>query len=105
MPRKQLIPTRATCLLLFATATAAAHGAITPAADVTLSTYAYVGNSGTGSLAISGGSTLSSDNAIIGNLAGSQGSVTVTGTGSTWSILNVFEVGNFGTGSLAIAQG
>jgi T5SS/PEP-CTERM-associated repeat protein/autotransporter-associated beta strand protein len=41
----------------------------------------------------------------IGNGAGSQGVVTVTGAGSTWSNLLGLNIGNLGTGTLTIADG
>ena len=43
--------------------------------------------------------------ANIGNGAGSQGTVTVTGAGSTWSNSSGVNIGNLGTGTLTIADG
>ena len=43
--------------------------------------------------------------ANIGNGAGSQGTVTVTGPGSTWSNILGLNIGNLGTGTLTIADG
>ena len=42
--------------------------------------------------------------ANVGNGAGSQGTVTVTGAGSTWSNSSGVNIGNFGTGTLTIAD-
>ena len=78
------------------------HG-VTPSA-----TYANitVGNTYKGRLTISGGTQLaSSGNAYIGNNSGSTGSVTVDGTGSTWTSSGGLLVGNSGSGSLAITGG
>jgi T5SS/PEP-CTERM-associated repeat protein len=50
-----------------------------------------VGNTGTGTLTIANGGTVSSPfglASVIGSLAGSQGTVTVTGAGSTWTQSN-----------------
>ena len=43
--------------------------------------------------------------ANIGNGAGSQGTVTVTGAGSIWSNSSGVNIGNLGTGTLTIADG
>ena len=67
-----------------------------------------IGSSGTGTLTIANGgrvinATLNAAN--IGNGAGSQGTVTVTGPGSTWSNSLGLNIGNRGTGTLTIADG
>jgi T5SS/PEP-CTERM-associated repeat protein len=60
----------------------------------------FVGNQGTGQLTIQGGGTLSSTPvSVVGTLAGSQGTVTVTGVGSTW-FNTTFVVGALGSGTL-----
>jgi T5SS/PEP-CTERM-associated repeat protein len=41
----------------------------------------------------------------IGNVAGSQGAVTVTGAGATWTNSGLLSVGTLGTGTLTIANG
>jgi T5SS/PEP-CTERM-associated repeat protein len=62
----------------------------------------FVGNQGTGQLTIQGGGTLSSTPvSVVGTLAGSQGTVTVTGVGSTW-FNTTFVVGALGSGTLTI---
>jgi outer membrane autotransporter protein len=65
-----------------------------------------VGFGGTGMLTIQSGGTVSSGIgiAIVGNAAGSQGTVTVTGAGSTLTFPSLF-VGALGTGALTIAGG
>ena len=68
-----------------------------------------IGSFGTGTLTIANGgsviniTTLNAAN--IGNGAGSQGTVTVTGAGSTWSNILGLNIGNLGTGTLTIADG
>ncbi|XSG82367.1 MAG: autotransporter-associated beta strand repeat-containing protein, partial [Methyloligella sp. ZOD6] len=87
-----------------------ASGAVTATSGVV-----HMGNfSGTSSeLTIQNGSTLtSSDNGRIGQVAGANSKVTVTGAGSTWTINSTrfsptiaFVVGNAGTGTLNISNG
>ena len=82
-----------------------------------------VGDGGLGNLAITGGGTVvtadaipvsaagvvgvaSAPAAIIANSAGGAGSsVNVTGAGSTWQITGTLDVGNAGFGQLSISQG
>jgi len=72
----------------------------------TSSSFLAVGYGGTGALTInSGGSVNAAGSSIIGNLAGSTGTATVTGSGSTWTGGGTMTVGNNGTGSLTISSG
>lgn len=65
-----------------------------------------VGVDNVGQLAIMGGGTVANGGfALIGALAGSEGMVTVTGPGSTWTSNDYLSVGEGGTGHLAIANG
>ena len=67
-----------------------------------------IGGFGTGTLTIANGGMVINNTAFpanIGNGAGSQGTVTVTGAGSTWSNSSGVNIGNFGTGTLTIANG
>lgn len=68
-----------------------------------------VGNSGTGTLQVSNGASLTSDGgttgSIIGRSAGSYGEVTITGSGSTWAAKGSIHTGYSGTGKLVIADG
>jgi outer membrane autotransporter protein len=67
-----------------------------------------IGSFGTGTLVIeNGGSVIDITPLVtnIGNGAGSHGIVTVTGAGSFWSDIAGFKIGNFGTGTLTIADG
>jgi len=59
-----------------------------------------VGNQGTGQLTIQDGGELSSSVGVVGALAGSHGTVTVTGAGSRWVTSGAFVVGAFGSGTL-----
>jgi outer membrane autotransporter protein len=68
-----------------------------------------IGSFGTGSLTIANGGTVINHTVLttanIGNGAGSQGTVRVTGAGSTWSNNFQVSIGNKGTGTLTIAEG
>ena len=73
------------------------------------STGLTIGGFGTGTLTIANGgqvANLTSGNAAnIGNGPGSQGSVLVTGAGSSWTNAPGLNIGNSGTGTLTIADG
>ena len=58
---------------------------VTGSGSTWASTYLYIGNSGSGTLSITNGGSVSVGNSYIGNYAGSTGVVMVDGTGSTWS--------------------
>ena len=67
-----------------------------------------IGAFGTGTLTIANGGTVINDTpntANIGEFAGSRGTVTVTGAGSTWSNSLGVNIGRLGTGTLTIADG
>ena len=60
---------------------------------------------GTGTLTIANGGTVINDTpntANIGEFAGSQGTVTVTGADSTWSNSLGVNIGRLGTGTLTL---
>jgi T5SS/PEP-CTERM-associated repeat protein/autotransporter-associated beta strand protein len=66
-----------------------------------------IGSFGTGTLTIANGgkvTNITSFPANIGNGAGSQGTVTVTGAGSVWSNSSGLNIGNSGMGTLTIAD-
>ncbi len=67
--------------------------------------YLGAGNKGTGTLTIAEGVTATSTQGIVGNLAGSNGTATVTGAGSKWTNAGSLVVGNFGAGKLEITNG
>ncbi|WP_165814672.1 autotransporter domain-containing protein [Labrenzia sp. 011] len=60
---------------------------------------------GTGPLTVSGGATLTNSSGIVGGLGGSNGTVTVTGTGSTWTNSSGLTVGDAGAGALTLSAG
>ncbi len=62
-----------------------------------------VGNTGTGSLTISNGGTLASDDAHLGVIAGGTGTAVVTGPASIWSSAALY-VGNGGNGTLTVSD-
>jgi T5SS/PEP-CTERM-associated repeat protein/autotransporter-associated beta strand protein len=70
-----------------------------------------VGSSGQGTLNITGGAQLTSsgglNNSTIATMEGSQGTVTVDGSGSTWTVANnnYLDVGYRAVGSLTITNG
>ena len=61
-----------------------------------------VGQNGTGMLVIRNGGTLTDIGGFVGNLPGSQGAVTVSDAGSTWTNIGNLVVGGLGTGTLTI---
>jgi fibronectin-binding autotransporter adhesin len=63
-----------------------------------------VGHSGVGTLNITGGGAVSNTRGYIGNASGSTGTVTVAGTGSTWTNYWEFYVGVSGDGTLNITN-
>jgi outer membrane autotransporter protein len=66
-----------------------------------------IGSFGSGTLVIANGGTVFNFTAFaanIGNGAGSQGTVTVTGAGSSWINSSGLNIGNSGTGTLTIAD-
>ncbi len=94
----------------------AARAAITSSGDVepedpttwTNSTTAYIGYTDTanpGQVEVDGGSSLLSRYAYIGNNSGTSGTVTVTGTDSTWTNSSTLNVGRLAEGTLSIAGG
>ena len=65
-----------------------------------------IGQTGLGVMTVSsGGQVVSSANANLGLNAGSEGRVTVTGTGSQWTLGSQIIVGNGGTGDLTVSAG
>jgi outer membrane autotransporter protein len=67
-----------------------------------------IGSFGTGTLMVADGGkviNITGFTANIGNGAGSQGTVTVTGVGSIWTNSSGVNIGNSGTGTLTIAEG
>ncbi|MFA5165328.1 MAG: hypothetical protein WC481_07180, partial [Candidatus Omnitrophota bacterium] len=70
----------------------------------------YLGESGTGTLTISGGGVLTNNFAWVGYNAGSTGTINVTGEGSDWNCLGsgyagLLYLGSRGSGTLNISDG
>ena len=67
----------------------------------------FVGQAGSGILNVSAGAmaTLAVDIVTVGEAAGSTGSILVDGAGSTLNVLDTFEIGRGGVGSLAVVNG
>jgi outer membrane autotransporter protein len=63
-----------------------------------------VGNSGTGTLDILNGGTVSNTFGSIGTSAGGEGTVMVDGTGSSWNNSNDLYLGDWGNGTLNIVN-
>ena len=65
-----------------------------------------VGNLGTGTLSVTNGGAVSNpDDGRIGDNAGSTGTATVDGVGSTWTNSGFLRVGDLGTATLNITNG
>ena len=64
-----------------------------------------VGQSGVGVLAVQNGGTWTDSGEFVGQLSGSQGTVTVFGAGSTLTNTDTIQVGGLGTGTLTIQNG
>ncbi len=62
-------------------------------------------NGGTGNLTISDGATASDTFSLVGRTAGSTGTVTVTGPGSTWTHSAGLVIGTGGVGSMLVDAG
>lgn len=72
----------------------------------------YVGHQGEGSLTITDGGVVTSNNGTIGSAAGSTGTVLISGQGSQWNVVSggyylsaMLSVGTFGNARLTIADG
>ena len=64
----------------------------------------FVGYGGTGSFTVQNGGTVNAVDTYVGHLAGSTGTATVTGAGSSWTGNSVF-IGNSGTGTFNVLSG
>lgn len=64
-----------------------------------------VGYKTTGSLAISNGALVSTQSGYLGYFAGTQGTATVSGSGSKWTNSSAIYVGYNGAGTLSVQQG
>ena len=69
------------------------------------STFAFIGNTGNGTVGITGGSDVIDRSGHIGLQSGSTGEINVDGAGSTWTNNSNLYVGNYGDGTLNITDG
>ncbi|TCJ17138.1 autotransporter domain-containing protein [Parasulfuritortus cantonensis] len=65
----------------------------------------YVASDGTATLTVAAGGELRSGTAYIGSNSGSQGEVSVLGSGSSWTNAGALYVGLDGTGTLTVGSG
>ncbi|MBX3435777.1 MAG: hypothetical protein KF847_20860 [Pirellulales bacterium] len=66
----------------------------------------WIGTSGTGSLAVSGGGTATTgSDALVGSASTAIGAAAISGAGSRWTVAGVTTVGNLGAGSLTVSGG
>ncbi len=96
------------CSLAFAAtlpAETVVTGDVTPSLPWGPGIYAYVGNTGSGTLIVSAGSELASSFGYLGYESGARGAATVTGAGSWWSSKYGLEVGHHGGGTLRVEDG
>jgi len=63
-----------------------------------------VGDTGTGTLTVSSGGSVSADIAYIGYAASGNGTATVSGSGAKWTSTGDFDIGRSGTGVLTVAD-
>jgi T5SS/PEP-CTERM-associated repeat protein len=81
-------------------------GYVTPALPWSSLTKPQIGYTGVGTLAVDGGSQLTSGSSRLGLNAGSNGTATVTGAGSKWTVSNTLSVGySDGSGTLRVEAG
>ncbi len=99
---------RVSAQLLELAAVAGLTGSVTvsgSAASVAATQVVDVGYAGTATMSVQNGATLSDVGlGEAGALAGSNGTVTVTGTGSTWTVGTSLLVGNAGTGTVSVTS-
>lgn len=85
--------------------TSTAIGSATFDTGSTLSaTSVFVGDAGRGTLTVSGASVLQTMNGSIATNAGSLGTLSITGTGSRWSMTGNLSIGSRGTASATVDQ-
>ncbi len=63
-------------------------------------TLVYIGDSAVGTLTVDNGSSVDIRTGILGRKPGSEGTATVTGSGSTWEMSDNLLVGREGAGTL-----
>ncbi|MBI5426333.1 MAG: autotransporter-associated beta strand repeat-containing protein [Opitutae bacterium] len=98
-------------LTVFGTASSNSQGKISidgPGSSFTTG-YFYLGESGSGSLSVTGGGTFATTvtwtSNHVGHNAGSSGAITVSGTGSTFTNASDLFLGSSATGTMTVADG
>jgi len=88
---------------------AGSQGTVTvssPGSKLTAGANIFVGDLGNGALSIiEGGTTRAAGRISIGNKAGSQGAVTISGAGSGFTADGALQIGSSGIGTLTLAEG
>jgi outer membrane autotransporter protein len=84
---------------------AVSGGTLNINAGVAITQNLIVGQSGVGTLAVQNGGTVTDFGGFVGDFRGSQGAVTVSGAGSTWTNTGTVQVGDLGAGTLTIQDG
>jgi len=100
-------------MLLLVVCRSAARGAMSASGDVrpadpntwTDANWIYLGESGSGSVSVDGGSDLVSGTVVMGFYSTADGTMTVSGAGSTWTNTNAIVVGDRGRGTLSVSGG
>ncbi len=70
-----------------------------------MSSDVWVGQSGAGSLVVTGGGSVASTHGVLGVFPDGTGAVVVTGTSSLWHCTTVLKVGGSGEGSATVSAG
>jgi T5SS/PEP-CTERM-associated repeat protein len=66
----------------------------------------FVGRlSGSASMEVSSGAVLNNTNSVIGDAAGTEGSVSISGEGSAWNSSNIIYIGRSGSAEVNITEG
>ena len=71
----------------------------------TVSGEIWIGNTGTGTLSVENGGSVSNTYGTLGYNSGSDGTATVTGNASSWINANHLYLGKYGTGTLNVENG
>lgn len=76
-----------------------------PPGTIPAGTNLTVGSTGTGVLNIVAGGVVTTGDTTIGSLAGSDGTISVSGAGASFSHINTMRIGDLGTGRFLISNG
>ena len=77
-----------------------------PNASADLNSTTTIGSAGSGTLSVTSGGTLTNGSTVtLGNALAADGTATVSGAGSSWTISGATTIGNSGDGTLTISSG